>query len=376
MLHNPVVARDPIAYLLQVQPDEPVHFFCPQVLRERLEVFQTGFDGMVTFAVKANPADHVVSQLWAGGIGGFDVASPAEIAQIAKLCPGAPMHYNNPVRSPSEIAFGLAHGVASWSVDTMGELDKLVKALPKGAEVAVRFRLPVKGAFYDFGAKFGAEPDEAAVLLARVAAEGFRAAMTFHVGTQCLDPQAYKTYVEAAARIAANAGVTIARLNVGGGFPSARIGAGVDLSPYFAAIRDGLAAFPVRPALVCEPGRGLVADAFAYAIQIKSVRDQRLYMNDGIYGGLSEMVFMTLPDYRVVSTRDVAGDAKPFRAFGPTCDSLDQLKADLVLPDDVRAGDWVLFKSMGAYVTGVTTAFNGYGAHRDITVSGLWPETT
>ncbi len=362
MLQQPIIARDPVRFLSGYAGTLPVHFFSPEALDARLAAFMTGFPGLVTYAVKANPADDVISRLYAGGMRGFDVASPDEIDLIRRLCPDAAMHYNNPVRSRSEIVHGIAAGVASWSVDDAGELEKLI-AMGATGEIAVRFKLPVAGAAYNFGAKFGAEEAEAARLLARVAEAGFKPAITFHVGTQCADPAAYATYVRAAAGIAKAAGVTIERLNVGGGFPSARDGRAVDLTPYFAAITGALSAFDTAPALVCEPGRGLVADSFAYAVQVKSVRAGRVYLNDGIYGGLSEFPSMVIPRFAVLSQsgRIRGGSSQPRVVFGPTCDSLDTLREPLPLPADMEEGDWVLFGSMGAYLTGVTTRFNGYG---------------
>lgn len=372
MLQRPVTTADPTRYLAAVQPEVPVHFFCPSELDARLRSFQQGFPGLVTYAVKANPAEHVISQLWAGGLDGFDVASPDEIALIQRLCPGAPMHYNNPVRSRAEIAAGVAAGVASWSVDDAAELEKLIAAGAQG-EIAVRFKLPVEGAHYNFGSKFGATEAEAAALLARVAAAGLTPALTFHVGTQCRDPQAYAAYIHAAAAICDAAGVHIARLNVGGGFPSARDGARLDLAPFFAAIDAAANAFASRPTLICEPGRGMVADAFAYAVQVKSLRAGRVYLNDGIYGGLAELTSMVLPAFAVVGPNGArrAGKEAPATVFGPTCDSLDQIPGAIDLPRDMAEGDWFLFTSMGAYLNGLTTTFNGYGARETVTVATL-----
>ena len=371
MEQRPITAATPRAFLKQNETDSPVHFFCPPVLSARLREFQDGFPGRVTFAVKSNPADHVLDQMLNEGIDGFDVASPEEIAQIRRLSPDIPLHYNNPVRSMSEIRFGIANGVMSWSVDCDDELDKLLAApIAADNEIAVRFKLPVEGAVYNFGAKFGASEAEAVALLKRVAASGHQAALTFHVGTQCTDPAAFGTYVTAAAEIARQAGVPIKRLNVGGGFPSARTGRPATLAPFFDAIKNALSAFDETPILICEPGRGLSGDAYAYSVPVKSVRSDRVYLNDGIYGGLSEMIFMTAPFFRVLKEDGEwrEGEGRPRAVFGPTCDSLDRLKYDPDLPSDIKEGDVILFRSMGAYVTGVTTRFNGYGAWQTVIV--------
>ena len=134
----------------------------------------------------------MLANLAAAGISTFDVASPGEMAAVRAVCPQASLHYNNPVRSLAEVAIGMSQHVTSWSVDDPEELDKL-SALPKGTEIAVRFALPVAGAAYDFGDKFGATPDQAVDLLRRVANAGWTPASSFHPGTQCEDPAAWIT---------------------------------------------------------------------------------------------------------------------------------------------------------------------------------------
>ncbi len=373
MLQRPEPYLDPVSYLLKHNPELPVHFFAVDALRERLGEFLSGFPGLVTYAVKANPSDEVLTHLVDGGLAGFDVASPEEIALVQSIGPQSDLHYNNPVRSEREIQAGLRAGVRSWSVDDASELDKLIRqGIGADHEVSVRFKLPVAGAHYNFGEKFGATETEAAALLQRVARAGFRTALTFHVGTQCGDPQAYATYIAAAINIAKAAGVSIKRLNVGGGFPSVRTGQGLNLQKYFEVIHAAVSGFETRPDLICEPGRGLVADAFSYGVCVKSVRAGRVYLNDGIYGGLSEFPSMVIPDFRVLGPdHERNGKTSEMVVFGPTCDSLDQLPHSLHLPDDLCEGDWILFRSMGAYLTGVTTRFNGYGNRETVQVRRL-----
>ena len=218
------------------RPEAPVMYFAPRVLREQADRFCRGFRGQVTFAVKANSAPEVLENLVAAGLSGFDVASLEEIAQVRAASATADLHYNNPVRSRAEIAAGKAAHVRSWSVDDLAELVKLGTPQHAAEEVAVRFKLPVKGAHYDFGAKFGATPAEAVVILKAVAAEGYRPALTFHPGTQCDSPDAWVQYIRAAAEIAQQAGVEPERLNVGGGFASHRSGMAPDLEGVFQEI--------------------------------------------------------------------------------------------------------------------------------------------
>ena len=372
---------NPSEYLRSVQPENPVLFFAPAALQSAARRFIDGFPGMVTYAVKSNPGEAVVENLAAAGIRGYDVASPFEMHLIRRLAPDAALHYNNPVRSRSEIAVAVELGVKSYSVDSRSELEKLITDVPaEGTEITVRFKLPVSGAAYNFGAKFGATADVAVGLLKRVAEAGFIPSITFHPGTQCTDPAAWDAYIRAAATIASDAGVTIARLNVGGGFPSHRLhGVVPQLEATFALIdRVATEAFgDDRPLLVCEPGRALCGDAFTLATRVKSVRDDaHVFLNDGIYGALAELPLIGVIDRtRVVAPDGEArrGSAMPRIVFGPTCDSVDRLPGDVMLPSDIAEGDFVIFEGLGAYSTVTNTRFNGFGELTLATVLSLRP---
>lgn len=360
---------NPTEYLRTVSPQNPVLFFAPQALQAMARRFIDGFPGMVTYAVKSNPEEAVIENLVAAGLRGFDVASPFEMQLIRRLAPEAAMHYNNPVRSRAEIAVAVELGVRSYSVDSASELEKLIAMVPaEGSEISVRFKLPVAGAAYNFGAKFGATAELATVLLARVAEAGFIPSITFHPGTQCTDPAAWESYIRTAATVASDAGVTIARLNVGGGFPSHRLhGVMPALDETFALIdRVTTEAFgDNRPMLVCEPGRAICGDAFTLAARVKAVRDDtHVFLNDGVYGALTELPLIGVIDRMTVVTPEGQvrnGPTQPRIVFGPTCDSVDRLPGELPLAADIAEGDFVVVHGMGAYSTVTNTRFNGFG---------------
>lgn len=377
MQQIPPLWLDPETHLARRTPDHPILYFSPRVLHHVAERFQAGFNGLVTYAVKANPHQAVLSNLVAAGISAFDVASPAEMEAVRAASADAAMHYNNPMRSRAEIDAGIAHDVDSWSVDEISELEKL-HAVPRDKEIAVRFALPVAGAAYDFGSKFGAAPEEAVALLKRVAAEGWTPALCFHPGTQCEDESAWVEYIHASKRIVDAAGVPIARLNVGGGFAANRDGEAPDLERVFAAIsKAAVEAFgPDHPLLICEPGRAMVSESFTLAARIKGMRKggEVVFLNDGIYGGLVDIRDMGLPGrVEVVSSEGThrAKERRPRVVFGPTCDSLDRLPDGLPLPEDTQTGDYVLFPGLGAYSSAMSTQFNGYGLSDVATVIEL-----
>ncbi len=364
----------PVAHLTRHSPDTVQLYFGPATLQATAARFQAGFDGLVTYAVKANASDEVLANLVAAGIQAFDVASPQEMYAVRAAHGQAVLHYNNPVRSADEIATAIAMNVASYSVDCSNELAKL-HAVPKGTEISVRLALPVSGAAYDFGAKFGVGPEVAAKLLQQVVAAGFTPSLTFHPGTQCADPEAWAAYINAAAKVAKAADVRLSRLNVGGGFAAHRIGQSPDLEAIFTRIKAATQqAFGAdAPDLVCEPGRAMVADAFTLATRVKALRaDGSLFLNDGIYGGLAEARDMYVVDrIKVISPQgDMRqGTPLPRVLFGPTCDSIDRLPEPVALAGDVQEGDYVLFAGMGAYSQAINTGFNGYGLSAPVTVA-------
>lgn len=372
---NTTIATTPVDHLRLHQPDHPVGFFTPKVLQSTLARFQRGFPGLVTYALKANPRPEIIENLVAGGLTGFDVASPAEINLVRNVCDRAVLHYNNPVRSVSEIAFAVAHNVRSFSVDNFSELDKLAKHMcPEDVEISVRLKLEVAGAAYDFGEKFGAGPEKCVGLLRAAKNYGFTPSMTFHPGTQCQDPTAWKSYIHAAAGVSQQAGIALTRLNVGGGFPSHRGETQPELGRIFRAIRTAMSdAFgDAKPKLVCEPGRAMVAEAITLAARVKAISDEGdVFLNDGLYGGLAELpVIEANRRISVVKPtgQTVAGAVRCRRVFGPTCDSLDVLPENPDLPDGIREGDYVLFAGMGAYSYSVGTGFNGYGQIETVTL--------
>ncbi|PHQ72016.1 MAG: ornithine decarboxylase [Paracoccus sp.] len=383
MGHHKTVWDNPAEMIRQTQPENPVMVLAPTVLQDTARRFLDGFPGLVTYAVKSNPGEAVIQNLLAAGVTGFDVASPFEIDLIGRMAPQAARHYHNPVRARSEIAHAVQAGVTSWSVDSRSELEKLFEMVPtqiggQGVEISPRFKLPVLGAVYDFGSKFGATPELASELLRLVADRGYVPSLTFHPGTQCVDPIAWESYISVAREICDSAEVRAKRLNVGGGFPSHRVsGVEPDLTSIFTEIGDTVAeAFgDDAPALVCEPGRGMCADAFSLITRVKGVRDGgSVFLNDGVYGGLAEMPIVgNLDRIEVLDPqgRPRDGAAAGRVVFGPTCDSVDRLPGELSLPENIAEGDYVIFHGAGAYSTVTNTRFNGFGELTNATVMSL-----
>lgn len=358
--------------IAQEQPNLPLYCLFPERFAEAAARFKD-FPGDALYAVKANPAPQVLDQVYAAGIRHFDTASLAEIELVRNRFPDAHCHFMAPVRiaGAAHAAFH-KHGVTDYVIDCDFELDKLLAETGggQGLRIFVRITTPIGGALLELSSKFGTTQEEAARLLNRVVEAGAAPGLTFHVGSQCLSPVSYAQAIELARRTAELANVEIDALDIGGGFPGPYHNNDVPpYETYFNSIREALAMLPRMPKLMCEPGRALIAEGVSVVTQVVLRKDDKLYLNDGIYGSFDEL---TLPgwtaDYPLrVFTLDGTGgpvlqpDAHtPFRIYGPTCDTLDVLPKPLMLPENIKPGDYIVVDAMGAYSIALRTTFNGF----------------
>lgn len=357
-----------------LKPAEPVYCLFPEKFKVAAQRFLDGFPGDPMYAVKANPAPQVLDLVWAAGIRHFDTASLGEVAMIKSRFPEAVCHFMAPVRIPGHAKTAFEkYGVTDYVIDCDFELDKLIAETkePGKLRVFVRLATQLGGALLELSSKFGTHPDEGARLLKRVVEAGAKPALTFHVGSQCLSPFSYAQAVEITRRTIDKAGVRIAALDIGGGFPGPY--QNNDVPPYhwyFDTIKEALETLE-RPDLpiYCEPGRALIAEGLSVVTQVVLRKGDRLYINDGTYGSFDEL---TLPGWNAdypnrVFTIDakgrvlaLPGTLKPFRVYGPTCDTLDVLPRPQMLPEGIGAGDYIVFDAMGAYTVAVRTTFNGF----------------
>ena len=357
-----------------LKPTEPLYLVHPDKFAGAAKQFLDGFPGDVLYAVKANPHPIAITNLWNAGIRHFDTASLGEIEAVKNLFPDAICHFMAPVRLPGQAKAAFEkHGVTDFVVDSAAELDKLLAETGKPAKLRVFVRLVAQlgGALLEMSSKYGCRPEEAAKLLKRVRVAGAAPCLTFHVGSQCLSPFSYAQAIEIAQRTIALSGVEIAALDIGGGFPAAY--SGQEPPPYhwyFDMIKEALNTLgPAKLNIMCEPGRALCAPGISLVTQVVMRRGDRLYMNDGIYGSFDEQRFISFDeDYPPTAisldprgkAKLLSGEKRPFRAYGPTCDSADVLPRPVLLPDSIANGDYVLFGAMGAYTVSSRSPFNGY----------------
>lgn len=364
----------PLDLVRERSPERPVAFARPDAVAVAARWFQDSFKGDVFYAVKANPSPWVIETLVQNGVNSFDVASIREIELVAQFAPGARMAFMHPVKSRKAIAEAYNRfGVKTFALDTHEELAKILEATDGAEDLTLIVRLAVvaEGASYSLSGKFGVDLHEAPALLlaARRATQG-KMGVSFHVGSQCMRPTAYQAAMAQAQRAIVRAGVMVDIVDVGGGFPSVYPGMiPPDMSDYVDSIQRGFAEMSVHEEteLWAEPGRALVAEASSVLTKVELKKGDALYLNDGSYGSLFDAAHMKWPFpvklYRGEGddAHEVDGALKPFRFYGPTCDSIDHMPGPFWLPEDIREGDYIEIGMLGAYGVAMTTNFNGFG---------------
>ena len=346
------------------RPSEPMHCLRPATLQQNAETFLAAFPGTTMYAVKCNPHPAVLQALWDGGVRHFDCASLPEVALIRGMFPESQIHFMHPIKSRPAIASAYAeHGVRDFVFDCAAELDKILAETGNAEDLGliVRIALPPQGAVSDLSAKFGAPHDEAVALLRAARPHTTRLGISFHVGSQCLDPLAWRRSIAIGGDIIRDSGVTLDVIDVGGGFPVAYPGMEPQpLGAFMAEIEESVETLGLPSVkLWAEPGRALVASGASVVVQVQGRRSNALYINDGVFGSLSDA---GAPGFRYPARllRKSPAATSDFCLWGPTCDSNDFMHGPFELPQDTNDGDWIEITQLGAYGTALRTAFNGF----------------
>jgi len=357
------------------------------------------------YAVKCNPDPAVLGLLAKLGAG-FDCASKAEIEQVLALgVDTSRVIYAQPCKTKSYLRYTAKAGVKQMTFDNSDELYK-VKELYPHAELFLRIFTDDSGSLCRLSQKFGASMDNTNELLALAKKLELNVVgVAFHVGSGASDPAAFRRAVTDARIVfdqAAALGYELHTLDCGGGFISETF------DEMAAALAESLDKhFPQSVRIIAEPGRYYTSCAFTLACNViarRTVEDKHLggdtsymlYMNDGVYGNFSSIIFdhqhpvprilrtqsssdgynyairrgsdSMMVDSGYTSAEDdtfstyVRGGKKAitYSVWGPTCDGIDCISSKWLSPELVDVGDWLYFDDMGAYTKCSATRFNGF----------------
>jgi ornithine decarboxylase len=310
------------------------------------------------------------------GMGGWlDLATSGEVQLAAqvKVAPRRCIH-SHPIKTLREIRNAVHFGVRTFVADNADEVRKFAR-FTEQAELLLRISFRAAGAMCDLSRKFGCDPKDV-LELARLAADlGIQVrGLSFHVGSQAPDSGKHVEAIGACTRLLAVArrerlGI-LDTLDIGGGFPIGYDKKTIDIGRFCAPIRSALAKMPRRVRIIAEPGRFIVGPAAIGVAQVmgRAQREGRwwYYLDDGLYGSYSGQLY-DHARYPVEALR-TAGERLPCVLAGPTCDSIDVIAENVMLPR-LKPGDLIVGRAMGAYTWASASEFNFFPKATVVTVN-------
>lgn len=317
----------------------------------------------VYYAVKANPDERLIDELAQLGCF-FDVASDGEmLALAAKGIAGDRMVYANPIKTANGLQVANKVGVHKFTYDSESEIYKMAKAVP-GGSVLLRVRVDNPKAHVDLNKKFGCSTEEALRLLFLAREQGLDVAgLCFHVGSQSKSAAPYLEAIAGCRMLfdqAAQAGLNLRVLDIGGGFPIPEIDDDFDCEEMLFEISTALKEYFPNTEIWCEPGRficGTTVNLITRVIGTQQRNSQQWYfLDEGLYGTFSGVIFDHW-DFELETFK--TGKKIPATFAGPSCDSLDIMFRDKMTPP-LNVDDLILVPICGAYTSASATVFNGF----------------
>jgi ornithine decarboxylase len=366
---NDKIAR----FFAERRPATPCLVLDLDVVEENYTALATALpDARIYYAVKANPAPHILELLVRLG-SSFDTASVQEI-DMALAAGASPerISYGNTIKKQVDIARAYDRGIRLFAFDSIAELEKIAAVAP-GSRVFCRIATSGDGAEWPLSRKFGCDEAMARDLLLRATGMGLVPfGVSFHVGSQQRDPTQWDAALAATAQLFRDLeaeGVELKMVNLGGGFPTRYRQDVPSAEAYGSAIFKALRThFGNRiPETIVEPGRAMVGNAGVIESEVvlisrKSANDdcRWVYLDVGKFGGLAETMDEAI-QYPIHCDR--TGQTERVILAGPSCDSADVLyeRADYRLPLDLQIGDRLRILATGAYTTTYASiGFNGF----------------
>ncbi|MFH6909373.1 type III PLP-dependent enzyme [Vibrio fluvialis] len=315
------------------------------------------------FALKPLPHPVVVRTLLQEGAS-FDLATTGEVELVAQEgVPAERTIHTHPIKRDSDIRDALAYGCNVFVVDNLNELAKF-KAYRDDVELLVRLSFRNSEAFADLSKKFGCSAEQALTIIEMAKEWNIRIkGLSFHVGSQTTNPQKYveaiHTCKEVMKQVVERGLPALSTLDIGGGFPVNYTKQVMPIDQFCVPINEALAELPETVQVIAEPGRFIVAQSMMSVASVmgQAERDGQTwyYLDDGVYGSFSGLIFDDA-QYPLVTLKQ-EGEYAPSVLAGPTCDSIDVIAENILLPK-LDNGDLIIGRMMGAYTSATATDFN------------------
>lgn len=344
--------------------DKPFLLIDSSIIRHKTRRFKAAMPRVRPhYAAKANPDPRVLRTLIEEK-SGFEIASTVELDLLLNLgVPASEIYYSNPIKSSAYIKYAATKGVEWYAIDSIEELRKIINIAPN-AKMYLRIDTPNIGSDWPLAGKFGTHLADIREIIheaARLKAD--LAGVTFHVGSQCRNPQNWRVGIERAKKVFENMrheGLHPRLLNIGGGFPVRHTKPIPSIEVIAEVVNAEIADLPEDIQIMAEPGRYLVSDSACFVCQVVGTatrNDKRwMYWDAGMFGGMIEITEGL--HYEILTDR--SGNNVPWSIAGPTCDSVDILMRDEMLPQNIQEGDFIYILNAGAYTTAYASNFNGF----------------
>jgi ornithine decarboxylase len=337
----------------------------PELIRIKARRFKAAMPRVHPhYAVKANPHPVVIRTLIQEGVG-FEIASISELDLLRKFSvPAKDVYYSNPIKSSEYLEYAARMGVEWYVLDCVDELRKIVRIKPD-AKLYLRIDTQQMGSDWPLSGKFGASlPESKEIIAEAVKLKADLAGVTFHVGSQCRNVDNWHIGIDNAKMVfdlMGDAGLKPRLLNIGGGYPVRHVKPIPSIEKIGERVNEAIADLPDGIRVMAEPGRYLVSDSAYYVCRVVGTATRAgvrwIYLDAGVFGGLIEAHEGL--QYEVYTDAESPNEI-PCTVAGPTCDSLDVICKDEMLPEDLEEGDYVYIPNAGAYTTAYASNFNGF----------------
>lgn len=324
----------------------------------------------IFYAIKSNPNPVLLETLSSLGVN-FDCASENEIKQIIEITQDpSRIIFANPCKMTSQIRYARANDVDLMTFDCEEELYKIRLYHPY-SQLILRIAVDDSQSVCKFNKKFGCHLDQIDSLLNIAKALRLNVVgISFHVGSSCGSPKSFYDAIadtRKAYDIAKRMDINIELIDIGGGFPGNNDKMFQDIAQNInESIKDNYEDLKETIQFIAEPGRYFSQRSHTLVLNVigKKVNQQGedkhfiYYLNDGLYGSFNCIYFdHYLPTILPFNERD--GKVYKSTLFGPTCDSMDTIYDEIMLPE-LSVGDWIYVENFGAYTVAAASSFNGF----------------
>lgn len=270
----------------------------------------------------------------------FDCASQAEIKSIIEITDDpSRIIFANPCKMTSQIRYARANDVDLMTFDCEEELYK-IKLYHPYAKLILRLAVDDSKSLCKFNKKFGCKLENVEDLLKIVKT------LKLNVGSGCASIESFYNAINdcrKATDIAKNIGIDISIIDIGGGFPG--IDKDIKFEDIAERINNAIDEFftDITVQFISEPGRYFAQKSHTLILNVigkKKDEDNIIYyLNDGVYGSFG-CIFFDHNNPVILPFNERDGKLHKSIIFGPTCDSIDLISDNIMLPE-LAIGEWV-----------------------------------